>query len=766
MANETLPIAAYRGIITEAVRENDIVAIAAPTGAGKSTQVGQYLLDKGYLVIITETRRLAARTLSARTAEEYGEKLGGIIGFRTAFEREDSVRTKCLYCTDGLALVRELMGHGERDVLILDEVHEWNINIEVLLAWAKRELARGAKFKLVIMSATLDAERLMAYLGPSAKLVNVPGRLFPVLERTPGRDEVASAIELLQNNRNVLIFMPGKSEIAKTIRELKESGVSAEILPLHGEMLPEEQARCFQHYGRPKCVVATNVAQTSVTIDDIDAVVDSGLERRTELVMGVEGLYIRPISLADSTQRKGRAGRCKPGVYLDHCPAADRPQFAVAEILRSRLDQTVLRLARAGIDAEELEFFHQPNRAEIHEAKRALRVLGCMDAEGRVTDIGNRVAELPISVQYGRMVVEAERLGVVADIVSIAALLEVGDIILRKDKDGNPTAHLWRRLVPDEHESDALAQLVLYRKAHTMSPAEMPQNGIHPKAYKKVLELRRHLADSLRSKVKNFDSSGNRRDIIRAMCAGFLDHVYRCDGRYCHDGSGLPRQLARESVLSGTSGCVIGVPWDLEVPSKWGGTMVLNLVHIATKVDPKWLQELAPEAMTCRRGLDAYYSEIEGCVVSRTEVLFNGMVVSTKLAPDPGHPDAARLRLAEERRMSEISFGYGFGFSPRRRQSSYWPSSHPVLDEGVKIGTRLSGLAGFKASEPAVPPPVTIPTPRPVIAPAFTDIGDRHFRCRCAAAARLTKSEYQKFRRGELVSLTCAVCGASSTLNS
>ncbi|MFA4906420.1 MAG: helicase-related protein, partial [Candidatus Margulisiibacteriota bacterium] len=598
MANETLPIAAYREEIIKAVYENDITVIVAETGAGKSTQVPQFLLREDIGLIITEPRRLAARTLSDRTAEEYGEKLGGIIGFRTAFERQDSVRTKCLFCTDGLALVRELMGHGERDVLILDEVHEWNINLEVLLAWAKRELARGAKFKLVIMSATLDAERLTAYLGPSAKLINVPGRVFPVLECAPRHDEVASAIELLRNNRNVLIFMPGKSEIAKTIRELKESGVSAEILPLHGEMLPEEQARCFQHYGRPKCVVATNVAQTSVTIDDIDAVVDSGLERRKEVVMGVEGLYIRPISLADSAQRKGRAGRCKPGIYLDHCPEAERPPFAVAEILRSRLDQTVLRLAKAGIDAEELEFFHQPNRAEIHEAKRALRVLGCMDEGGRVTDIGNRVAELPISVQYGRMVVEAERLGVVADIVSIAALLEVGDVILRKDKDGNPTAHLWRRLVPDEHESDALAQLVLYRKAHTMSSAEMPQNGIHPKAYKKVLEVRRHLADSLRSKVKNFDSSGNRQDIIRAMCAGFLDHVYRCDGRYCHDGSGSPRQLARESVLSGTSGCVIGVPWDLEIPSKRGGTMVLNLVHIATKVDPKWLQELAPKAMT------------------------------------------------------------------------------------------------------------------------------------------------------------------------
>ena len=192
-------------------------------------------------------------------------------------------------------------------------------------------------------------------------------------------DDVAT---LVAEGRNVLVFQPGKQEIEDACSALKQMQVSAEILPLHGQLTPEEQSRCFKHYGRPKVVVSTNVAQTSVTIDDIDAVVDSGMERRIELVDGVEGLYLKPVSLADATQRKGRAGRTKPGIYIDHCGASSRPDFQVAEIMRKRLDQTVLRLAIAGFDMEAMEFFHQPAKSDIHDARRTLVGLGCMTADG------------------------------------------------------------------------------------------------------------------------------------------------------------------------------------------------------------------------------------------------------------------------------------------------------------------------------------------------------------------------------------------------
>jgi HrpA-like RNA helicase len=295
------------------------------------------------------------------------------------------------------------------------------------LAIPKRQIEAGADFKVVLMSATLEADKLAAFFN-GAPVIEVPGRLFPVEVKTPSMRLIDDVAALVSAGRNVLVFQPGKQEITETCAALERMEVNAEILPLHGELSPEEQAKCFRHYGRPKVVVSTNVAQTSVTIDDIDAVVDSGMERRIELVEGVEGLYLKPISLADSKQRKGRAGRTKPGIYIDHCGASNRPDFSVAEIMRKRLDQTVLRLAIAGFDMEELEFFHQPEKSEIHDARQTLIGLGCMKADGSVTKIGKFVNRLPVSVQYARMLVEAERLGVVDDVLTVAAIMEMGGI--------------------------------------------------------------------------------------------------------------------------------------------------------------------------------------------------------------------------------------------------------------------------------------------------------------------------------------------------
>src|SRR3989338_6248902 len=281
--NNLLPISALKAEIMRAVKDNRVVIITAETGGGKPTQVPQFLLEEGHTMVVTEPRRLAARTVSARVAEEFGCDFGYQIGYRTAYEWKWCEHTSCLFCTDGLALVRELVRVGRHDILVLDEVHEWNLNIEVLAAWVKKELELGAKFKVVLMSATIEAEKLSAFFW-NAPIITVPGRQFPVEDKSPsGKDMAGEAIALLQQGRNVLVFQPGKREIGETVEAIKASGIAAEVIPLHGDLEPEEQAMAFRRYQRPKCVVSTNVAQTSVTIDDIDAVVDSGLERRTEV---------------------------------------------------------------------------------------------------------------------------------------------------------------------------------------------------------------------------------------------------------------------------------------------------------------------------------------------------------------------------------------------------------------------------------------------------------------------------------------------------
>ena len=638
MKSSTLPILAFRDQIVNAVRNNPVVVITAETGAGKSTQVPQYLLDEGYYLVITQPRRLAARTVAERVAEEIGEDIGGLVGYRTAVDRRDSPATRCLFCTDGLALVRELMGQN-KGVLVLDEVHEWNENMEVLVAWAKRQVEAGADFKVVLMSATLEAEKLAVFFN-GAPVISVPGRLFSVEVKQPSARLIDDVATLVAQGRNVLVFQPGKQEIEDTCAALKQMQVSAEILPLHGQLTSEEQSRCFKHYGRPKVVVSTNVAQTSVTIDDIDAVVDSGMERRIELVDGVEGLYLKPISYADSTQRKGRAGRTKPGIYIDHCGASNRPDFPVAEIMRKRLDQTVLRLAIAGFDMEKLAFFHQPNVSDIHDARRTLVGLGCMTADGGVTKIGKLVNRLPVSVQYARMLVEADRLGVVDDILTVAAIMEMGGVTVPPPSRNQPDRPDWRRMVPSESESDVMGQLAVWQMGESMSKDEMREKGISLRTYFRAKEIRRHLEQAVKQFFQ-FGSTGRREDILKAVCAGMVDHLYKGSYGSYRNGEGLDRELGTASLVRGAE-WLVGKPFDLQIKTR-RGEMTLKLIELASKVNPMWLTEIAPQLVEQKSGLSPRYDAQKDSVVSTTQVYFNGQMVKEEAVADGQHPEAATV---------------------------------------------------------------------------------------------------------------------------
>lgn len=653
-----LPIAGFKGEILDAVKANPVVIITAETGAGKSTQVPKFLLEAGYDLVVTQPRRLAARTVAQRVAEELGEKLGEAIGFRTAVDRADSAATRCLFCTDGLALVRELMGQN-KGVLVLDEVHEWNENMEVLVAWTKILVKENPNFKVVLMSATLEAEKLAAFYE-GAPVISVPGRTFQVTEEQPTK-LVDDVVRLVNEDRNVLVFQPGKQEIEETVATLRQLQVSAEILPLHGQLTPAEQAKCFKHYSRPKVVVSTNVAQTSVTIDDIDAVVDSGTERRIELVNGVEGLYLKPISRADAAQRKGRAGRTKAGIYIDHCPSSDRADFPKAEILRKRLDQTVLRLAIAGFDMAELEFFHQPAKSEIANAKRSLVALGCMDAAGAVTKIGKLVNRLPVSVQYARMLVEANERGVVEDVLTIAAILEVGGITVAPPSRNQPDRPDWRRMVPTEKESDVMGQLAVYKMAKSMTKDDMYKKGVLSRNYFRAKEIRSSLVGAVR-RFFDLSTTGCREDILKSVCAGMVDHLYEGSYGTYRNGDNIDRQLGTASLVSGAS-WLVGKPFDLQIKTR-RGEMTLRLIEMASKVDPAWMAEIAPHLVETQTGLNPAYCQAQDCVVSTTKVLFNGRVVREEQVADGNHPDAARVFAGWlVVRQSWIDFQEGFVLS-------------------------------------------------------------------------------------------------------
>ena len=313
-----LPIANYKNDIIEAVNSHYFTIVSAETGSGKSTQIPQYLAEHYNRVIITEPRIMAAKTLAKRVAEEMQEQLGEKVGYKTAYDKCSSPDSKIVYCTDGLQLIKTIFSQDteNKNILIIDEVHEWNLNIETLIAWCKFMEGKW-NTKVVIMSATFDTIKLAEFLGDDVAVLNLPGNLYDVtIEEREEFMLVGTIIENVNKHKNVLVFVAGKKEIHDVMERLGDEKVNATVLPLHGEMDWEDQKKCFNHYSNPKVIVATNVAQTSITISDIDVVVDTGLARISKVEDGIQGLFLSNISYSDIIQRKGRAGRTKEGKYF------------------------------------------------------------------------------------------------------------------------------------------------------------------------------------------------------------------------------------------------------------------------------------------------------------------------------------------------------------------------------------------------------------------------------------------------------------------
>ena len=419
-----LPIDQYEEAIVDAVENNDFTIIVGRTGSGKTTRVPRFLIDKFHQVIVTEPRILTVKNASNRIAEEMGVTLGKEVGYKTGYDKCYSANSKTLFCTDGLQLVRtiNMKNSTKPNVLVIDEAHLWNINMEALVAWCKF-MQNKWNTKVVIMSATMDAEKLKIYLGEKTTIINVPGRLHEVeVSHRPAYMLIPTVREYVQEKRDTLIFVSGKKEMEDLIGQIKESLIDAVILPLHGELEWEEQKKCFLKYDLPKIIVATNIAQEGITIPGI-SVIDTGKAKISVTEAGVEALEEVEISKADCKQREGRAGRTEGGRYTlcSDFPYENRADYTLPEIQRSILDRIVLHLAVAGLDAEKLEFFHQPNIDDIKNAKRKLVKLGALNFDNSVTELGHKMAKLPVSVELSRMICEAEKYGVTEQVITIAA---------------------------------------------------------------------------------------------------------------------------------------------------------------------------------------------------------------------------------------------------------------------------------------------------------------------------------------------------------
>ncbi|KAM1859701.1 hypothetical protein ACFX13_011970 [Malus domestica] len=459
-----LPILQFEDTIMKAVEENPVVVVIGETGSGKSTQLSQILHKRGYtksgVVGVTQPRRVAAVSVARRVSQELGVRLGDEVGYAIRFEDRTSERTRIKYLTDGV-LLRESLSNPELDqysVIILDEAHERSLNTDILLGLMKRLVKRRASnFKVLITSATLDGEKVSQFFS-NCPVVKVPGKLFPV-EIAYSRERPASYLEssletalnihIKQGEGDVLIFMTGQDDIDKLVLKLEErvrsleegSCMDAIILPLHGSLQPEMQVRVFGPRP-PNCrrfIVATNIAETSLTVDGVVYVIDSGYvkQRQYNPSTGMYSLDVVQISKVQANQRAGRAGRTRPGkCYRLYPSTVYEDEFldaTIPEIQRSSLAGSVLYLKSLDlpdIDILKFDFLDSPSSESLQDALKQLYLIDAIDENGLITRVGKTMAELPLEPSLSKTLMEANEYGCLSQALTVAAMLSAETTLL------------------------------------------------------------------------------------------------------------------------------------------------------------------------------------------------------------------------------------------------------------------------------------------------------------------------------------------------
>src|SRR5215831_17723672 len=517
MTQHTLPIYDIADALTATLTTASRLILTAPTGSGKSTQVPQILLDRGLLgageVVVLQPRRLAARLLATRVAEERGEVLGATVGYQVRLEGKHSAATRILYVTEGIVLRRLLTSPALEGVsaILFDEFHERHVYGDITLARARMlQESTRPDLKLVVMSATLDTGLVRDYLAPCPTL-STAGRLYPVdieylsrpvdARRQPIWDTAAAAFDQLVRagvDGDVLVFMPGAYEILRTIDAIGDLACARgwTLLPLYGELPPAEQDRAVRPTPGRKVVVATNVAETSITIDGVRAVIDSGLARvaRFDPHRGINTLYIEPISQASADQRAGRAGRTAPGRCLRLWTAQEqrgRAAHTVPEIRRIDLAETLLVLKAQGIDqARAFPWLEAPEEVAIARAEQLLRDLGAVDpATGRITAMGQRMVSFPVHPRYARMLMAGHTYGCTREAALIAALTQTQDLLLRRPS--KPVQEARENLLGARSDSDFFILMLAWRYAqqHEFRLDACQRLGIQARAARLVVPL-------------------------------------------------------------------------------------------------------------------------------------------------------------------------------------------------------------------------------------------------------------------------------------
>ncbi|WP_243384569.1 ATP-dependent helicase HrpB [Geothrix alkalitolerans] len=648
-----LPIDPLLPRIVASLRDAPNLVLQADPGAGKTTRVPPALLEAGLLgggeCWILEPRRLAARLAATRVADELGEALGERAGYAVRFEQKISKATRLRFVTEGL-LLRRL--HGDPALkgiaaVVLDEFHERHLHTDLGLTLLRR-LQRMARpdLKLLVMSATLDPGPVAAYLD--APVLQSTGRAFPVdtafLTRPDDRPvelQVADALERLYGEGlkgHTLVFLPGAAEIRACLKgcEALAARRGLSLRPLHGELSPEAQAFALEATETPKVILSTNVAESSVTLDGIGAVVDTGLGREASHSpwSGLSGLRTVRISQARCTQRTGRAGRTGPGRCLRLFTEADfnaRPAFDTPELQRADLAEPLLALHGMGITRlSDLHWFEAPPEAAVAAAEGLLARLGAL-ADGALTPVGRRMADLPLHPRLARLAIAGEDLSIPRLALRAAALLETGSLSARQGLDRAPvkTGH--------GADSDLLLRLDHFEEAEAagFGAGACRAAGLDASAVHRAKRAVQSLSRLLPAVPEPADAEAR---LLRALLAAYPDRVGQlsANGTCAFAGGGGAKLDPASRVRR--PGLVLA----LEAEAAKQGTGTQTLIRLASRCEADWLLDAFPERLEAVDELQ--FNASAGRVERRSEIRFDGLVVDSSRGPaDPSDPRAGEL---------------------------------------------------------------------------------------------------------------------------
>ncbi|GHE03502.1 ATP-dependent RNA helicase HrpA [Streptomyces alanosinicus] len=672
---EQLPVSQKKDAIAAAIRDHQVVIVAGETGSGKTTQIPKICVELGRgvrgMIGHTQPRRIAARTVAERVAEELSTPLGEAVGWKVRFtDQVNPDATFIKLMTDGILLAeiqtdRELRAY---DTIIIDEAHERSLNIDFLLGYLAQLLPKRPDLKVVITSATIDPERFSRHFG-DAPIIEVSGRTYPVEVRyrplleedsdDADRDQITAicdAVEELQaeGQGDILVFLSGEREIRDTADALEKKKYRfTEILPLYARLSHAEQHRVFQPHTGRRIVLATNVAETSLTVPGIKYVIDPGFARisRYSHRTKVQRLPIEPVSQASANQRKGRCGRTSDGICIRLYAEDDflgRPEFTDAEILRTNLASVILQMTAAGLgDIEKFPFIDPPDHRNIRDGVQLLQELGALDpaqkdARKRLTDTGRKLAQLPVDPRLARMVLEADRNGCVREVMVIAAALSIQDP-RERPADKQTQADQQHARFKDE-TSDFLAYLNLWRYVREQQKERGSSsfrrmckqeylNFLRIREWQDIYTQLRTVAKQMGIHLSEDDAPADRVHV--SLLAGLLSHLGMKDVKDGNKNEYLGARSAKFAIFPGSAlfkkqpKFVMSAEL-VETSRLWA--------RVNAKIEPEWVEPLA-EHLLKRTYSEPHWEKDQAAVMAHEKVTLYGVPIVAQRKVNYGRID-------------------------------------------------------------------------------------------------------------------------------